>query len=241
MAAEQLWDTTRSYLIEELEDKLQQLFYTLETFSEVYVLEWLWGLLTIDWIKKSLYFDTIQYQSVLNTVLFVKMAFSSCDKTVLVKWITWYSVNFIQQLLMMFVYDSISQEFKLELKTKRFTVSCLSQSIEIIISTAMCQHLSLPVLVLISLCHLLLISAEFKSWLSTAWNQRLIHSCWICYITISNIRQPYICVCVMWHKGTSIYISYCQLNQATQPNCNMLHSYQLNTAAKYRVFYDFRA
>jgi len=39
MAAEQLWDTTRSYLIEELEDKLQQLFYTLETFSEVYVLE----------------------------------------------------------------------------------------------------------------------------------------------------------------------------------------------------------
>jgi len=43
----------------------------------------------------------------------------------------------------------------------------------------------------------------------------------------------YITVCVMWDKGTSLYISYCQLQQVTQPHCNMLHSYQQNTAAIY--------
>ena len=43
----------------------------------------------------------------------------------------------------------------------------------------------------------------------------------------------YISVCVMWHKGTSVYISYCQLQQVTQPHCNMLHSYQQHTAAIY--------
>jgi len=40
----------------------------------------------------------------------------------------------------LFYNDSTLQEFKLELKTKRFTLSCLSQSIYIIISTAMCQQ-----------------------------------------------------------------------------------------------------
>jgi hypothetical protein len=34
MAVEQLWVKTRPYLREELEDKLQQLSYTLETYSE---------------------------------------------------------------------------------------------------------------------------------------------------------------------------------------------------------------
>jgi len=33
-AIEQLWVTTRQHLREELEDKLQQLSYTLEPFSE---------------------------------------------------------------------------------------------------------------------------------------------------------------------------------------------------------------
>ena len=57
----------------------------------------------------------------------------------------------------------------------------------------------------------------------------------ICYIAISNIQQPYILVslCVTWHKWTSVYISYCQLQQVTQPHCNMLHSYQQHTAAIY--------
>jgi len=36
--------------------------------------------------------------------------------------------------------DSISQDFKLNLKTKLFTLSCLTQSLDVIISTAMCQH-----------------------------------------------------------------------------------------------------
>ena len=43
----------------------------------------------------------------------------------------------------------------------------------------------------------------------------------------------YISVCVMWHKGTSVYISYCQLQPVTQPHCNMLHSHQQHTAAIY--------
>jgi len=34
MAAEQLWITTRPYLREELEDKQQQLSYTMQLFSE---------------------------------------------------------------------------------------------------------------------------------------------------------------------------------------------------------------
>ena len=62
----------------------------------------------------------------------------------------------------------------------------------------------------ISHCHLLLLPVYFKSYLSTAWNQQLLQCCWICYIAI------YISVCVMWHKGTSVYISYCQLQQVTQ-------------------------
>ena len=37
----------------------------------------------------------------------------------------------------------------------------------------------------------------------------------------------------MWHKGTSVYISYCRLQQVTQPHCNMLHSHQQHTAAIY--------
>jgi len=36
--------------------------------------------------------------------------------------------------------DSISQEFKLDLKTRRFTVSFLHQSIDMIINTALFQH-----------------------------------------------------------------------------------------------------
>ena len=55
---------------------------------------------------------------------------------------------------------------------------------------------ALPVQVLISRCHLLLLSTYFKIHLSTAWNQQLIHSCWIWYIAISNIQQPYISVSV---------------------------------------------
>ena len=120
---------------------------------------------------------------------------------------------------------------------------------------------SLPVPVLITLCHSLLLCTYFKSYLSTAWSQQVIHGCWICYIAISNIQQLYISVsvscdtkehqytfrtasysgshshtaisyiaisniqqlyiyisvCVTWHKGTSVYISYCQLQQVTQP------------------------
>ena len=30
----------------------------------------------------------------------------------------------------------------------------------------------------------------------------------------------YISACAMWHKGTSVYISYCQLQQVTQPHCS---------------------
>jgi len=101
--------------------------------------------------------------------------------------------------------------------------------------------LPMKVLSTISLCHLLLHSTYLKSYLSTAWNQHLIRSYWICYTAISNIQQPYIyiyiyiyvCVCVLWHKGTSVYISYCQLQQVTQPHCNTLHSYQQQTAAIY--------
>jgi len=43
----------------------------------------------------------------------------------------------------------------------------------------------------------------------------------------------YISVCVMGHKGTSVYISYCQLQQVTHLHCNILHSYQQHTAAIY--------
>jgi len=31
----------------------------------------------------------------------------------------------------------------------------------------------------------------------------------------------YVSVCVMRHKGTSVLISYCQLQQVTQPNCSV--------------------
>ena len=48
----------------------------------------------------------------------------------------------------------------------------------------------------LSLCQLLLLSTYFNRYLSTAWNQQLIHSCWIWYIDISNIHQPYISVSV---------------------------------------------
>jgi len=41
-----------------------------------------------------------------------------------------------------------------------------------------------------------------------------------------HTAATYISVCVMWHKVTSVYISYCQLQQVTQPHCNMLHSHQ---------------
>jgi len=41
----------------------------------------------------------------------------------------------------------------------------------------------------------------------------------------------------MWHKGTSVYISYCQLQQVTHPHCNMLDSYQQHTAAIYIYVY----
>ena len=45
-------------------------------------------------------------------------------------------------------------------------------------------------------CHLLLLSTYFKNYLSTAWNQHLIHSFRIFYIAISNIHQPYISLSV---------------------------------------------
>ena len=64
--------------------------------------------------------------------------------------------------------------------------------------------------------HLLILSTYFKSTFNTAWNQQLIHSSWICYIAISNMQQS---VPVMWHKGTSVYISYCELQQVTQLQC----------------------
>jgi hypothetical protein len=58
-----------------------------------------------------------------------------------INWITWYPVNITHQLLMTFLCnDSIPQGFKLDLKTERFTVSCLSKTIHVIISTAMCHH-----------------------------------------------------------------------------------------------------
>jgi len=59
-------------------------------------------------------------------------------------------------------------------------------------------YLCLPMKVLrpISRCHLLLLSTYFKSYLSTAWSQLVIHSCRICYIAISNIQRPYIPVSV---------------------------------------------
>jgi len=48
-----------------------------------------------------------------------------------------------------------------------------------------------------------------------------------------HIAAIYMSVCVMWHKGTSVYIWYCQLQSVTQTHCNMLHSYQQHTAAIY--------
>jgi len=77
--------------------------------------------------------------------------------------------------------------------------------------------LSVPVQVPgpVSRRHLLLNSTYFKSYLNTTWNQQLIHRFRIRYIPISNIQH--ISVSVMWHKGTSVYISYCQLQQVTQP------------------------
>ena len=49
-------------------------------------------------------------------------------------------------------------------------------------------YLTLSMLVLISRCHLLPIPKYFKSYISNAWNQQLIHICLICYIPISNIQ-----------------------------------------------------
>ena len=56
----------------------------------------------------------------------------------------------------------------------------------------------------------------------------------ICYIAISkNTAAINSSVCVMLHKGASVHISYCQLQQVTQPHCNMLHNYQQHTAVIY--------
>jgi len=96
----------------------------------------------------------------------------------------------------LFYNDSVSQEFKLDLKPKRFTVSCLSQSFDIIITTAMCLHLSLAVLALITRCHLLEFSIFFKNYPTLARNQQFIHSCWICYVATCNNQQPYISMSV---------------------------------------------
>ena len=49
----------------------------------------------------------------------------------------------------------------------------------------------------------------------------------------SNHIYEYISVCIMWYKGTSVYIWYCQLQQVTQEPGNMLHSYRQHTAAIY--------
>ena len=86
-------------------------------------------------------------------------------------------------------------------------ILCISQSIHMITSTAVCKHLSRPVQVLISHCHLLLLSTHLKSYLSTAWNQQLIDSCWICYIAISNLQHPYIyqCLCHVTQRNISIH------------------------------------
>jgi len=40
----------------------------------------------------------------------------------------------------MLYIGNIPQEFILDLKTKRFTLNCLSQSIDIITNTALCQN-----------------------------------------------------------------------------------------------------
>jgi hypothetical protein len=58
-----------------------------------------------------------------------------------INWITWYSVTLHNSWFWWLFYnDGISQEFKLDFRIKRFILSCLSQSIDTIISTAMCQH-----------------------------------------------------------------------------------------------------
>ena len=53
-AVEQLWVTTRPHLRDELEDKLQQLSYTLEPFSEEDQVEFLTNFWSLqDWIKET--------------------------------------------------------------------------------------------------------------------------------------------------------------------------------------------
>jgi len=66
--------------------------------------------------------------------------------------------------------------------------SCLHQ----LLSNNAWMAFMVKLLLHISLCHLLLLSTYFKSYLSTEWNLQLIHICWICYIAISNIQKPYI-------------------------------------------------
>ena len=51
--------------------------------------------------------------------------------------------------------------------------------------------------------------------------------------TYSSYIYIYISFCVLWHKATSVYISYCPLQQVTKPHCIMLHSYEQHTAAIY--------
>jgi len=78
--------------------------------------------------------------------------------------------------------------------------------------------LSLPVQLFIACAHWLLLSTYSKRYLTTAWNQEFIRECWIRCKAISNKQQPYTCVWVRWSTGTSVYISYGQLQQITQPH-----------------------
>ena len=59
---------------------------------------------------------------------------------------------------------------------------------------------------LISVCHLLLLSTYFKSYLSTAWNQQLIRSYWMCYIAIATCSSDiYQCLCHVTQRNISIH------------------------------------
>jgi len=139
------------------------------------------------------------------------MAFSSCDKTVQGKvnrviFCEHHTTVAFDICYIMIAYLGILiWIWKLNISMLR----CLSQSIDMITGTAMCQRLCRPVQVLISHCHLLLHSKYLKSYISTAWNQQLIHSCWICYIAISNLQQPYIytyqCLCHVTQRNISIH------------------------------------
>jgi hypothetical protein len=87
------------------------------------------------------------------------------------------------------------------------------------------------------LCHLLLRSVYFNSYLTITWNQQLIHSCWLCYIAISNMQQPYISLCVSYGtKGLQYTLRTISYSQWRTERCSWGFQPHSNLTPAFRRF-----